>query len=41
MGVKTFKEIVAWQLSHELVLGVYKIAKNFPDYEKFGLGSLK
>ena len=39
MGVKTFKEIIAWQLAHELVLEVYKIARNFPDYEKFSLSS--
>ena len=33
----TFKDIKVWQKAHELVLEIYKITKNFPSSEKFGL----
>jgi len=39
MGAKTFKDIIVWQKSHLLVLKVYKITIEFPDYEKYGLFS--
>jgi four helix bundle protein len=39
MGVKTFKDIIVWQKSHKLVLRVYKITIEFPDYERYGLFS--
>ncbi|MEW6162243.1 MAG: four helix bundle protein [Nitrospirota bacterium] len=38
MGVCTsFQDLIVWQKSHELVLDIYKITRNFPDEEKFGL----
>ena len=39
MTIKTFKEILAWQKSHELVLLVYKLTAEYPKYELFGLTS--
>ena len=39
MTVKTFKEILAWQKSHELVLMVYTLTAKYPKYELFGLVS--
>ena len=36
---KTFKDLIVWQKSHNLVLEIYKITKNFPPEEKFGLVS--
>ena len=36
---KIFKEIIAWQKAHELVLKIYKYTKDFPTEEKFGLVS--
>ncbi len=38
-SVKTFRDLVVWQKSHELVLEVYKTSKSFPADEKFGLVS--
>ena len=35
----TFKDIKVWQKSHALVLEVYKVTRNFPDSEKYGLVS--
>jgi four helix bundle protein len=38
MGACTsFRDLIVWQKSHELVLVIYKITRNFPDEEKFGL----
>lgn len=39
MIIKTFKEILAWHKSHELVLMVYKLTSNYPKHELFGLVS--
>ncbi|MFH1798141.1 MAG: four helix bundle protein [Candidatus Omnitrophota bacterium] len=39
MKVTTFRELKVWQKAHELVLEVYKITKNFPKEERFGLVS--
>lgn len=39
MTVKTFKEILAWQKAHELVLEIYRITTKFPRYEEFGLSN--
>lgn len=39
MTVKTFKEIIAWQKSHELVLMVYALTAKYPKHELFGLTS--
>ena len=35
----SFEEVIAWQKAHSFVLLVYKITKNFPEDEKFGLTS--
>ena len=35
----TFRDIKVWQKAHELVLGVYKVSKGFPEEEKYGLTS--
>lgn len=37
MKIKTFKDLIAWQKGHELVLEIYKITKSFPKEEQFGL----
>lgn len=47
MGIKNnefgkitkFTDIIAWQEGHKLVLMVYKITKNFPDWERFALSN--
>lgn len=36
---KSYKELVVWQKSHNLVLEIYKITKDFPKEELFGLTS--
>ena len=35
----TFKDIKAWQYAHAFVLLVYRVCRNLPDYERFGLCS--
>jgi four helix bundle protein len=35
--IKSFTDLHAWQRSHELVLQVYSVTKNFPREEQFGL----
>ena len=37
--MKTFKDLKVWQKAHMLVLEIYKITRNFPNEEKFGLTS--
>jgi len=37
--MKDFKKLNVWQKSIELVTSVYKISKNFPSEEKYGLTS--
>jgi len=37
--VNTFRDLKVWEKAHELVLEVYKITKEFPGEEKFGLVS--
>lgn len=39
MKTFSFTDIVAWQVSHQFVIMVYQITKDFPDFEKFGLSS--
>ena len=39
MAIQTFREIIAWQKAHELVLAVYKITDDFPKKEDFVLTS--
>ncbi len=36
---RTYKDLKVWQLLHEFVMEVYRIAKFFPDDERFGLTS--
>ncbi len=37
--IKTFKDIIAWQKSHELTLMVYRLSDKYPKTEIFGLTS--
>ncbi len=37
--IQNFEDLTVWQKSHELVLEIYKITKDFPKEEKFGLVS--
>lgn len=37
--VLSHKDLIVWQKSMDLVSGVYKITKKFPDDERFGLTS--
>ncbi len=37
--IRSFKDLIVWQKSHELALEIYKITKDFPQDEKFGLVS--
>jgi four helix bundle protein len=36
-SIKTFTDLNTWQEAHKLVLAVYKLTREFPDEEKFGL----
>lgn len=36
---KSFRDLIVWQKAHELVLMVYKVTKEFPREEQFGLVS--
>jgi four helix bundle protein len=35
--IKTFKDLIAWQEGHKLVLMIYDATKLFPKTELFGL----
>lgn len=35
----SFKDLLAWQKSHQFVLLVYQVTNRFPNYERFGLTS--
>lgn len=37
--IKSFKDLIAWQESHRLVLDIYRTTKKFPKDEIFGLVS--
>ncbi len=39
MTIKTFKEILAWQKSHQLTLLIYEFTSKYPKHELFGLVS--
>lgn len=39
MAIQSYKDIVAWQKSHELTLLVYKLSEKYPKSEIFGLTS--
>ena len=34
---KNFTDIIAWQISHQFVIKVYKMTRIFPEIERFGL----
>ncbi|MCL2130990.1 MAG: four helix bundle protein [Lentimicrobiaceae bacterium] len=36
---KSFVELIVWQKAHKFVVAVYKITKNYPNSELFGLVS--
>lgn len=36
---KTFEDLIVWQKAHELTLDVYRVTKDFPKEEMFGLTS--
>lgn len=35
--IKSFTDLVTWREAHELVLTIYRITKDFPKEEQFGL----
>lgn len=35
--IKNFTDLLVWKNGHNLVLQIYKITKNFPNEEKYGL----
>ena len=37
--IKTFTDLVAWQKNHEVVVKIYRITRNFPKEELYGLTS--
>jgi four helix bundle protein len=37
MKTKTFKDLIVWQKAYVLVLEIYKISKDFPKLENYGL----
>ncbi len=37
--IRTFIDLEAWQVSHELVLQIYKLTNSFPQNEQFGITS--
>jgi len=37
MASTSFEDLIVWQKAHQFVLAVYKITKNFPVEERFGL----
>jgi len=37
MKTKSFKDLIVWQKSYKLVLEIYKITKEFPKTETYGL----
>jgi four helix bundle protein len=39
MGIKTFRDLTIWQKSVELVIEIYRITKEFPKEETYGLVS--
>ena len=39
MGIKTFRDLIAWQRAMELARQVYQITARLPEVERFGLTS--
>lgn len=38
-NINTFKDLQVWQKAHSLVIDIYKITKEYPKEEKYGLVS--
>jgi four helix bundle protein len=36
---RSFRDLVVWQKAHQLVLAIYRLTKEFPADERFGLAS--
>ena len=36
-STKSFKDLIIWAKSHQLTLEIYRLTKNFPSDEKYGL----
>ncbi|MBL7862382.1 MAG: four helix bundle protein [Cyclobacteriaceae bacterium] len=39
IAAKSFKDLIVWQKAHQLVLSIYKVTKDFPREEMYGLTS--
>lgn len=39
MAIRSFEDLEVWQLAKNLALEIYKLTKNFPDTERYGLTS--
>lgn len=39
MSNRPYQQLIAWQEAHKLCLHIYKLTKNFPMEERFGLSS--
>jgi four helix bundle protein len=39
MIAKVFTDLIVWQRAHQFVLSVYRLTKEFPNHEQFGLTS--
>ncbi|HYF62447.1 MAG TPA: four helix bundle protein [Herpetosiphonaceae bacterium] len=39
MSTQTYRDLVVWQKSMDLVMAVYQLCRHFPDSERFGLTS--
>ncbi|MBN2376079.1 MAG: four helix bundle protein [Sedimentisphaerales bacterium] len=39
MALQSYRDLIVWQKSIDLVVSVYQLAKKFPDVEKYGLTS--
>jgi four helix bundle protein len=37
--IRNYRDLAVWQLGMDIALAVYKVTKNFPDDERFGLTS--
>ena len=39
MAAKSFKDLIVWQVAHELVLTTYRLTESFPREERYGIVS--
>lgn len=37
--MNSFRDLIVWQKAHRLTLSVYKVTKDFPSHEQYGLTS--